>query len=226
MTLQDKLDAFRVDFESGKPPFNVSSDIVALMHRATQELKDSGQADTAYQVGETLPDFELQTDTGQTFSSTIALQNGPLVVSFYRGVWCPYCNMELQGLQDSYEDIKNAGAELVVVSPQTATNSRKSAVQNKTEFPILVDEGNAVARELGLVFKLPEYLIEGAYKKLGANLDAFNGDDTWELPMPARYVVGRDGVIVSSNVNPDYTVRPDPKEIVGILEALNNKQAA
>ncbi|MEM7522899.1 MAG: peroxiredoxin-like family protein [Pseudomonadota bacterium] len=220
MPLQDTLDAFKADFESGKPPFNVSADVVALMHRATAELEATGQARRARGVGDRLPNFALPTPDGKTVSSLDVLAERPLVLSFYRGVWCPYCNFELEALEAARTAIEATGAALFAVSPQTATNSRKAARQSNLGFPILIDEGNEFGRELGLVFRLPDYLIEGAYKKLGAVLPSFNGDDSWELPMPARYVVGQDGVIAYAEVNPDYTQRPDPSEMLPVLRRL------
>lgn len=220
MALQDTLDAFKKDFESGKPPFNVSPEIVKLMHRATAELKATGQAERALSVGDTLPSFSLPTADGEQISSEELLATGPLVISFYRGAWCPYCNFELKALEEARPELERRGASLAAISPQTATNSRKSQNDNGLDFPILVDESNSFARELGLVFRLPDYLIDGAYKKLGANLDRFNGDESWELPMPARYVVDQAGVIRYAEVNPDYTQRPDPSEMFSVLDGL------
>lgn len=224
MLLQDKLNAFKKDFESGKPPFNVSPDAVKTMHRATDELQNSDILDGAPRVGNHLPAFDLATASGDRLTNAI-LDQGPLVLSFYRGVWCPYCNMELQALQESIDDIRGAGASLAAISPQTAANSKKSQAQNKLDFPILVDEGNAFARELGLVFKLPDDLIE-VYKGLGATLNSFNGDDSWELPMPARMVIDQAGTIVYADVNPDYTQRPDPSELLPVLDRLKIKRAS
>ncbi|MEM7727929.1 MAG: peroxiredoxin-like family protein [Pseudomonadota bacterium] len=226
MTLQDKLDDFRIAFESGEPPYNISPDVVALMHRATKELQETGQANRTLKVGDRLPDFDLPDAEGRMVRSSELLKDGPLVISFYRGVWCPYCNMELDALQAALGDIREKGAHLVSISPQTPTNSRKSARQNNVEFPILSDGANTYARQLGLVFRLPEYLIEGAYKKLGAILPTFNGDDSWELPMPARFVADTDGTIAYAEVNPDYTQRPDPSELLDVLDTLNRRRAA
>ena len=134
------------------------------------------------------------------------------MLTFYRGVWCPYCNMELQAIQGALPEMMARGARVVAVSPQTAPNSRKSARQNKLGFPILSDVKGAVAATFGLRFRLPDYLIE-LYKSLKNDLPSFNADASWTLPMPARYVIGTDGVIAYAEVNPDYTRRPDPLEL-------------
>src|SRR6201988_58926 len=120
MTLQAKLDAFKADFEAGKTPYNVPRSVIETMHRATEELIASGQAARAKKVGDQAPPFSLKDADGNIVSSAELLQKGPLIVSFYRGVWCPYCNMELQALQEALPEFEKLGASLVAISPQTA----------------------------------------------------------------------------------------------------------
>ena len=205
MTLQDKLDAFKADFEAGKPPYNVPPAVIETMHRATAELIASGAARLALKAGDQAPAFTLETHEGKPISSRELLTRGPLVLSFYRGVWCPYCNMELQALEAALPDFTALGASLAAISPQTPVNSRKSVRQNGLSFPILSDKQNEVAASFGLRFALPDYLIE-LYKNLKNDLPAFNGDPSWTLPMPARFVIGQDGIILYAEVNPDYTL--------------------
>ncbi|HVJ43896.1 MAG TPA: peroxiredoxin-like family protein [Dongiaceae bacterium] len=220
MSLQDKLDAFRTDFEAGGAPYNAPTWIHEPMHRATDELIASGAADRAARAGDKAPDFTLKDADGHTVSSAELLAQGPLVVTFYRGVWCPYCNMDLQALQASLPELEKHGAKLVAVSPQAPVNSRRSARENKVGFPILSDPGNEVAAAFGLRFKLPDYLIE-LYRDVFKNdLAVVNGDPSWTLPMPARFVIGQDGVIAYREVNPDYTRRPDPEELLPVLKQL------
>ncbi|WP_267389228.1 peroxiredoxin-like family protein [Sphingomonas sp. GC_Shp_3] len=216
MTLQAKLDAFKADFEAGKPPYNVPPSVIETMHRATAELIESGAATCALKAGDKAPAFKLNDPGGQPVSSADLLAKGPLVVSFYRGVWCPYCNMELQALQAALPAFKKLGASLVAISPQTAVNSRKSVRQNELDFPILSDTHNDVAAAFGLRFELPDYLVD-LYKGLKNDLPAFNGDPSWTLPMPGRFVIAQDGTILYGEVNPDYTRRPEPE---GMLPAL------
>jgi peroxiredoxin len=158
-------------------------------------------------------------------NSAALLAQGPLVVTFYRGVWCPYCNMELSALEAALPEIAARGASVVAISPQTKPNSRKSTRQNKLSFPILSDAGGEVAAAFGLRFQLPDYLVE-LYKSLKNDLPAFNADPSWTLPMPARYVIGTDGVIAYAKVNPDYTKRPDPSELLPVLDKLAVRRAA
>lgn len=213
MSLQDKLDAFKADFEAGKPPYNVPYSVIETMHRATAELIASGAAQKALKASDKAPAFTLNDPDGKPVSSTDLLRQGPLVATFYRGVWCPYCNMELQALQAVLPDIRESGANVVAISPQVASNSRKSVRKNALTFPILSDTDNDVAAAFGLRFKLQDYLVE-LYKSLKNDLPAFNGDPSWTLPMPARFVIASDGTIVYAEVNPDYTRRPDPSEML------------
>lgn len=219
MSLQARLDAFKAEFRAGKPPYNVSPAIIAVMDRATDELIASRQAGRALGVGELAPPFTLDGADGASVSSADLLARGPLVVTFYRGVWCPYCNMDLQALQEALPAFRALRASLVAISPQTRANSRKSIRQNKLDFPILSDPENRVADAFGLRFRLPDSLIELYRDVLGNNLPSFNGDPSWTLPMPARFVIGRDGVIRYAEVNPDYTRRPEPDDLLPALEA-------
>ncbi|MDB5393333.1 MAG: alkyl hydroperoxide reductase/Thiol specific antioxidant/Mal allergen [Rhodospirillales bacterium] len=225
MSLQDRLDAFKADFEGGKPPYNAPPEAIAIMHRATDELIASGQAARTKQIGDKAPEFELVDPDGRSVRSADLLMQGPLVLTFYRGVWCPYCNMELQALQEALPALEAGGAKLIAISPQTPVNSRKSVRQNKLSFPILSDSGGRVAEAFGLRFALPDYMV-ALYKSFKNDLPAFNGDPSWTLPMPGRYVIGTDGVIAYAEVNPDYTRRPDPSELLFVLDRLRTRNEA
>ena len=216
MSLQAKLDTFNADFQAGKPPYNVPHTVIETMHRATAELIASGAAAGALKAGDKAPAFTLNDPHGKPVTSAELLARGPLVVSFYRGVWCPYCNMELQALQAALPDFQALGAGLVAISPQIAANSRKSVRQNELGFPILSDPHNDVAAAFGLRFTLPAYLLE-LYKTLKNDLPAFNGDASWTLPMPGRFVIAQDGTILYAEVNPDYTRRPEPEDMLPAL---------
>ena len=216
MSLQAKLDAFKADFEAGRPPYSVPRSVIDIMHRATDELIASGAAGRAKKAGDMAPGFTLKDPEGRSVASADLLARGPLVVSFYRGVWCPYCNMELQALEAVRPQFEALGASLVAISPQTAPNSRKSVRQNGLHFPILSDVQGAVGAAFGLRFALPGYLVE-LYKNLKNDLPAFNDDPAWTLPMPARYVIGQDGIILYAEVNPDYTRRPEPEDMLPVL---------
>jgi peroxiredoxin len=224
MSLQATLDAFKADFEAGKPPYNVPRSVIDTMHRATAELIASGAAQRALKAGDKIPSFVLKDANGKTVSSSELLAQGPLIVSFYRGVWCPYCNMELQALQEALPAFRELGAQLVAISPQNAVNSRKALRTNSLDFPILSDPGNETAEAFGLGFALPDYLVE-LYKSRKNDLPAFNGDTSWTLPMPGRFVSGQDGIIRYAEVNPDYTRRPEPSDMLPALRGQTVRAA-
>jgi peroxiredoxin len=221
LPLQGKLDALRTEFETkiAPPP------VVEVLHRAINELIASGATAKALKAGDTAPEFTLPDADGKPVSSKELLAKGPLVVTFYRGVWCPYCNFDLTALEEARAEIEARGASLVAISQQTQANSRKSQRQNGLGFPILGDKGGEVGAQFGVRWTAPEYLRE-VHKALGADLTQFNGEESWTLPMPARYVIGQDGVIAYAEVNADYTHRPEPSAIFPVLERLNRKQVA
>lgn len=169
-------------------------------------------------VGEAAPDFELPDARGGSVTLTSLRGEGPVVLVFYRGAWCPYCNLQLRAFQAALADIHAAGASLVAVSPQTPDNSLTLAEQAELAFPVLSDVGNDVARSYGLV-----YALGGAdrelHRGLGADLTAFNGDDSWELPAVAVFVVDADGTIRYASVAGDYRWRVGPDEVLAALRA-------
>ncbi len=214
MSLQTKLDAVKAQFATIAP-----APLQVIMAEATTDLIASGQAQRALQADDRAPVFVLPDTEGKPVSSLELLQAGPLVLTFYRGSWCPYCNLELQSLEEAAPAIRTRGATLVAISAQTAVNSRKSRRDSKLSFPILTDQGASVADMFGIRWTLPPRLQE-AYQALGVDLPMFNGEDSWALPMPARYVIGQDGQIAYAEISPDYTVRPEPSEMLPTLDRL------
>jgi peroxiredoxin len=220
MSLQDRLDTMRADFENGRIPLVPTREQLDTMERATRSLVESGQADRALKAGDIALGFTLTDADGNSVSSQALLARGPLIATFYRGVWCPYCNYDLQALEKIRPKIEARGASLFAISPQTPANSRKSQRDSKLGFPILSDAGTTVAAAFGLRLRLPDDLIE-VYRQFGNDLPKVNDDPAWVLPMPARYVIGTEGVIAYSEVNPDYTRRPEPCDLLPILDHLN-----
>jgi peroxiredoxin len=221
LPLQGKLDAFEVEFDTRLAP----PAAVEALHRSVAELIASGAPARALKVGDVAPEFILPDPAGNEVFSKALLARGPLVVTFYRGVWCPFCNFDLTALEAARSEIEARGATLVAISQQTAPNSRKSQRQNGLGFPILGDHGGKVAVQFNVRWMLPDYL-RVAHKTLGADLTQFNGEDSWTLPMPARYVIAQDGTIVYAEVNADYTRRPEPSAIFSVLERLARRRAA
>ena len=220
MPLQTELDAFKAQFKTMVP-----EETFAALARSTQELIDSAQAERAVKAGDSFPDFNLANPDGAAVRLRDLLATGPLVISFYRGVWCPYCNIELKALEAVAEDIRARGATLVAISMQGAADSRKSQKHNTLSFPILTDKTGALGKKLGIRWTLQDYVIP-IHDGFGVNLPRIHGDGQWNLPMPARYVIDPTGNVAYAEVNPDYTRRPDPSDLFPVLDNLKTSAAA
>lgn len=211
--MQELLDLY--EQAKAKRPEN----IVRVMSRTTEELVQSEIAENSLQQGDHAPDFILPNALGKDVQLKDLLTQGPVVVSFYRGKWCPYCNLELQALQRVLPRIKELGASLLAISPQTPDNTLSTKEKHGLTFEVVSDVGNQAARKFGLVFQLPKDLFP-VYEGFGIDLPAHNGDQTFELPIPATYVIGTDGTIVFAHAHADYTKRVDTSEIIHAMEKL------
>ncbi|MBK8176041.1 MAG: AhpC/TSA family protein [Rhodospirillales bacterium] len=190
----------------------------ALEHDARELLEDN-HALLSLQQGELVEDFALPNPLGETIRLSELLRRGPVVLTFYRGSWCNYCSRYLSDLESFLPHIRAAGAELVAISPQTIVSSAQTVDALALSYPVLSDFNHAVARRFGLVFTLPE-AFRKAYQDLGIDLPRFNGTSTFELPIPATYVIDVDARIAYASVDPDYTRRPDPQTLLVHVEAL------
>ena len=194
--------------------------LTAKMDKATDDLAASGMVDSSLKEGELAPDFTLPNVKGEQVSLQNVLKDGPVVLSFYRGGWCPYCNLELRYLQQFLPQFQAAGATLIAVSPQTPDASLSTAEKEGLEFEVLSDVGNKVARSYGLVFKLPESLHAMYGNPEGINLAKDNGDKSFELPVPATYLLDTQGKVRYAFAHPDYTKRADPEAVLAALKEL------
>ena len=176
-------------------------------------------AGAALRAGDRAPDFELPDATGGTVRLSDRLAEGPVVLTFYRGAWCPYCNTQLRDYQEALDQIRAAGASLVAVSPQTPDGSMSMQEKNDLRFAVLSDVGNEVSRDYGLVFQVDSPTRE-RYRAVGIELDSINGTDAWELPVPATYVIRPDGTIATAFVEADYTQRASARQVLDALRAL------
>ncbi len=201
---------------------NLPQDVQAKMMQTTEALIESGIADKAPKVGQRLPPFHLPNQLGKTIHLDTLLEKGPVVVTFYRGGWCPYCNLELRAYQKVLDQISATGATLVAITPELPDASLSTIEKNELGFEVLSDSNAAYARELGLAFSLPETL-RSIYANFGVDLEKSNGEGQFDLPLPATFIVGRDGIIVSAFVQADYTLRKEPEEVVAELEAYLNR---
>ena len=190
-----------------------------IMDDAIEQLRSSHLVDHALKKGGTLPHFTLPNVDGKTIDSKILLNEGPLVVVFYRGGWCPYCNLQLHDLQKNLAKIQSLGAHLIAISPQTPDNSLTTAQKSDLKFYVLSDVENRVARKFGLVYKLPKNLV-GLYKDFGIDLQKSNGNESNELPVSATYIADKKGKVVYSFLDADYKKRAETMDLVKVLESL------
>ncbi|NEP50523.1 MAG: AhpC/TSA family protein [Moorea sp. SIO3C2] len=214
MTLSQDLINLNTQLRAQQP-----EEVKAIMAKAGEDLANSGIVDNSLNVGDKAPNFTLPNAVGKLVELQDLLATGAVVISFYRGQWCPYCNLELRALQEFLPEIQQLGATLVAISPQTPDNSLSTTEKNHLTFEVLSDVGNKIAKEFGLVFTVPEEL-RPVYQSFGIDLPAHNGDETFELPIAATYVINSDGTITDAFVDLDYTKRLDPEEILRALQTL------
>jgi peroxiredoxin len=214
MTLEAELQTFREEFSHKVDPAARDA-----MLRADFEIGASGVAQRAARAGDRAPGFILTSAKGETVCLSQLLRSGPVVLSFYRGGWCPYCNLELRALQKILPRIQALGASLVAISPQKPDASLSTAEKDALEFPVLSDPGCAVARQFGVAFELPS-VLRPIYQRFGHDLPTVNGGGYWLLPIPATYLIAPDGVIALAFVDADYRNRLEPAEVVAALECL------
>ncbi len=194
-------------------------DVIATLKTELGKLTASGIAERALEVGATAPDFTLPDARGATVTLSQVLARGPVVLTFYRGGWCPFCDLQLRSYQSVLAEIRARGAELVAVSPETPDYSLSDVEKKQLTFPVLSDAGNSVARQYGLVYRLSEPL-QALQTAFGNPVPKFNGDDSWELPMPGTFVLDRRGVVILAHVDANYTVRLEPAAILNALGKL------
>ena len=194
----------------------VPPEVLQTMADATCQLEGLGIVDRSLKAGDRIPDFSLPNHLGQERRIGELLADSVLVLNFYRGGWCPYCNMELHALQQALADIRASGADLVAISPELPDKAMDTQARHALEFEVLSDVGNHVSEAFGLTFELPEQL-RPIYTSIGIDVPAFNGDDSFVLPVPASYVVDSDGIIRHHFVNVDYTRRLEPDDLLQVL---------
>jgi len=198
---------------------NLPADIHAKMIGATKTLSETDIVSKSPKAGEKLLNFDLPNQLGEKRNLTELLKTGAVVLTFYRGGWCPYCNLELRAYQNVLEDIKATGATLVAISPELPDASLSTSEKNELAFEVLSDQNSNYARELGLVFSLPEEL-RPIYLSFGIDVEKHNGEGQFDLPLAATFIIGTDGIIIDAFVDADYTQRKEPNEIIKKLENI------
>lgn len=194
----------------------VPAETQAIHGRAITALKQKQLAANILPVGSKIPEFQIQDHDGKVVSSSDLLAKGRLVLCFIRGRWCPFCVGQMEAMNRIVPEIEQAGATLAAISPQTVQQSFFMRDQHKLRFPLLSDAGNKVAKLFGLTYRIPDEQ-KAVYQRSFVNLPFINGDDAWELPIPATYIIDRDGTVLYAFANEDYTERPEPSAIVRFL---------
>lgn len=206
-TLQTKLDARWTEATQKAP-----ADQLTKYEQGIRDIGSSGVLNTALKVGATAPDFDLPDATGKSVSLRSMLASGPVVLTWYRGGWCPFCNIQLHEYQESLSEFTAAGAKLVAISPQTPDNSLSTAEKNALTFTVLSDKGNRVASAYGLTYKRPE--------ATRSDLSKFNGENSAELPIAATYVIDPSGKVTYAFIDADYRKRAEPQAILDAIKAV------
>jgi len=211
--LIDAINEYKAGFKQKAP-----QEVQEIMLKVTKKLEDEKISKNALKVGDIAKEFTLVNALWKEISlNDILNDNDFAIINFYRGVWCPYCNLELKSLQEKNEEFKSLGAKIVAISPQTPDSSMTTQEKNELEFEVLSDKNNLIAKEYGLVFSLAEEL-RPIYKSFNIDIPTNNGEESFELPMPATYVINKNKEIIFSFIDEDYTKRCEPQDILDAIK--------
>jgi peroxiredoxin len=216
MSLEQTLSQMREKFGKMLP-----AEPAAVINGHIDSLRKSGAIDQTLKTGAKAPTFTLKNQNGEDVSSSDLLSRGPLIVSFTRGGWCPFCAAEVRALNDLYDQYKQAGIELVVLSPQSADRAAKQAADDKLKFNLLVDANNEVGKSFGVVYTFPEDLKNVYLNVFKIDIPAINDTSVWQLPIPARFIIDKGGIICDVKADPDYRYRPEPAEALAVASSLS-----
>lgn len=215
--LQDQLDEITSNTRK-----LVQAERLAVGERAVEELFATGIEESILPVGAKAPEFALRDAGNKMVRSSDLLSFGPLVIKFFRGRWCPYCMTELETWRDLYGRIREHGALMVAIGPQIQRQSDFMVGQHGLPFPVLTDTNNEVAERFGLSYTVPQYHRD-YYLSILVNIPFINGEKSWRLPLPATYVLTREGRVAFGEAHADFRVRPEPEEaLVAVLAAIGH----
>lgn len=213
-TLEGQLEGVTARFHANMPP-----DKLEEMQGIMNEILNSGIEQSSLKVGDRVPDFELPDHNGDMINLESLLREGPVILNFYRGSWCPYCNLELREFQKRLPDIQRLGARMIAISPELPDFTTMTSQESELEFPVLSDVGLHIASKFGLVYELDKKLVP-MYKKFGINLLKYNGDESYKLPVPATFVISKEGVITFAYASADHSKRAEPAKVIAVLKEL------
>jgi peroxiredoxin len=191
---------------------------IEVYEAGIDSVNQSGVTKSAIQIGQRAPNFSLSNAKGDTVQLSKLLKQGPVILTWYRGGWCPYCNITLHSLQEYLPEFKKRGATLVALTPELPDNSLNTKEKNNLEFEVLSDVNSEVGKQYGIIYKLTKEVAE--YYKKGVNLEKYNGEDSYTLPLAATYVINTNGIVTYAFLDADYRNRAEPAEIIEALEQL------
>jgi len=215
---QEALDQFKCQRKQNKKGSGFSKSDKATMKKSGEDLAKS-MSSPGLKLGEKAPDFTLTNAFGQKVKLSVVLKNGPVILSFYRGAWCPYCNLQLHTLHKSMPHFKKYGAQLILVTPQTPDKSKGQIEKDKYTFEVLSDLDSKVMKQYKLFYKMDSELVR-VYKKLGLDVESFNGKGRNVLPVPGTFVIDKKSIIRAVHADVDYKKRMEPQEIIDALKKL------
>ncbi len=195
----------------------------ALHRRVVEQLRSSQAAESVPAVGAHAPAFQLTSHDGTAIDLAALTAKGPAVLLFFRGRWCPFCIAQLEAWNRLMPSVSRAGIAVAAISPMTQHQSFLTRDQHRLEYPLLSDNGNHVARQFGLVYSVPDEQ-RLTYRRTFVNLPFVNGDESWELPVPATFAIDRSGQVLFASANPDYTIRPEPLDVLAAVENSRSDQ--
>jgi peroxiredoxin len=216
MSLQNELDTFMANVRTQLP-----AEVLAPVEAFYADLGLPDRFPNVLRVGQMAPDFTLADAIGKPVSSASLRAQGPMIISFYRGAWCPFCNIELRSLQAALPQFRELGATLVAISPEKPDFSVPMIERENLAFGVLSDPGNQVAKQFGLVYLLDGEARRVSLETFGTDLPTFNGDESWELPVPATYVIDRKGMVKLAFFDPEFRNRVEPRAILEALRGLS-----
>ncbi|MBA2936807.1 AhpC/TSA family protein [Paenibacillus sp. CGMCC 1.16610] len=215
MSMNEQLEQTKAGFIAKVPALAQEN-----IFRHIQEQQQSGIV-FGLNKGDQAPDFTLANPLGEQITLYDQLVNGPVILIFYRGGWCPFCNVQLRAYQQLLPEIQKIGGQLIAVSPQSPDNSLSQIEKEQLTFHVLSDQNGQVADSYNLLFELPAYLQNTFTDILGRDLAKFNASDRWVLPVPATYLIDRQGIIRYAHTDPDFMNRAEPQEMIDLLKKLD-----
>ncbi len=218
MKLHEELEELNREVQAATLP-----KVLQAFDKSVADMKKASIAGRALKVGDLASNFSLPDMHGNNVKLSHLLLDGPVILSFYRGGWCPYCNLELRALLKALPEIQNSGAQVVAISPEKPENSLSTVRKNTLDYLVLSDVSSEVARKFGVSFILPTYLKK-IYRTFGLNLEKYNNAKTVELPIPATFLIDSNQVIQYAFVDEDYTQRAATEEILETLAALKQEE--